>query len=86
MATRYRETPEFAAFVRRIVRAYGRRVSDMDIEALADMVAVQRELDAAVRAAVLELQGSGTYSWGDIGRVLGITRQAAQQKYGKAAR
>jgi hypothetical protein len=82
-AKRYRETPEFAAFVRRIVRAYGVRVADKDIEALADLVAVQREVDAAVRVAVTGLQGSGDYSWGDIGRVLGITRQAAQQKYGR---
>jgi hypothetical protein len=85
-AKRYRETSEYAAFVRRVVRAYGRRVSDKDIEALGEMAAVQRELDTAMRAAVAQLQGSGDYSWADIGRVLGITRQAAQQRYGKGVK
>lgn len=76
------EADKFGAFVRRIVRAYGRRVADRDIEALAGLAELQTELDAVVRASVATLLEQG-YSWADIGRQLGISRQGAQQRYGR---
>jgi hypothetical protein len=76
------ETREFGAFARRIVRAYGRRVADRDIEALAELVALRDAVDAAIHDAATALHGE-PYSWTDIGRVLGITRQAAQMRLGK---
>jgi hypothetical protein len=75
------ETEEFSDFARRILRAYSRRVADKDIEALAGLVALRDEVDRAVVQAVSGLHGD-PYSWTEIARVLGITRQAAQQKYG----
>lgn len=87
MSTKDRKTvemPEWFAFMRRMVRATSRRVGDRDIEALAGLAFLRDEVDAAMVAAVADLQAHG-YSWADIGRVLGITRQAAQQRYGRRA-
>ena len=77
------DTPEFTAFAARILRAAARRVSDGDVEGLAALVALRSELDAAITIAVQGLRSpkrSYTYSWADIARVLGTTRQAAQQR------
>jgi hypothetical protein len=76
------ETDEFGAFVRRVIRAYSRRVADRDIEALAGLADAQREVDEALRLAVANLHAAG-YSWTDVARVLGTTRQAARQRFGK---
>jgi prophage DNA circulation protein len=75
------ENPEFAAFARRIIRAYSRRTADGDIEALTDLTALAAEVDTAIHNAVTGLRAYG-YSWADIARPLGISRQAAQQRWG----
>lgn len=77
---RHVQTSEFHEFVRRIIRAYSARVADQDIEALAGLAEIQRDVDAAVRLAVANLH-AGDYSWTDIGRVLGVSRQAARQRF-----
>jgi hypothetical protein len=75
------ENDEYAAFTRRIIRAYARRVAAGDVEALTDMVTLSSVLDDAIDQAVTGLRGHG-YSWADIAARLGITRQAAQQRWG----
>jgi hypothetical protein len=75
------ENDEYAGFIRRIVRAYGRRVSNGDIEALRDLLALAREVDQATDTAVCGLRSFG-YSWGEIATRIGVTRQAAQQRWG----
>ncbi|MEU8656929.1 hypothetical protein AB0C31_09405 [Actinoplanes philippinensis] len=75
------ENDEYAAFIRRILRAYGRRVATGDVEALRDMVALSSELDTAVGEAVKGLRSHG-YSWAEIADRLGISRQAAHQRWG----
>jgi hypothetical protein len=75
------ENDEYAAFTRRIIRAYARRVASGDVEALTDMVTLSSVLDDAISDAVIGLRGHG-YSWADIAARLGITRQAAQQRWG----
>jgi len=77
------ENDEYAAFARRVLRAYSRRVGDGDVEALALMVGPADEIDAAIGGAVRGLHPRG-YSWAEIGSRLGITRQAAQQRFGTA--
>jgi AraC-like DNA-binding protein len=77
------EADEFGKFVRRVVRAYSRRVGDRDIEALAGLHALQLDVDAALEEAVQKLRDAD-YSWADIGRQLGLTRQGAQQKFRRA--
>ena len=80
------ENPEFAAFVRRILRAAARRLANGDVEGLAGLVALRSEVDAAIAGAIGGLRSpQWSYSWADIARVLGTTRQAAQQRYGGAS-
>ena len=76
-----RENDEYAAFARRVLRAYARRVADGDIEALTLMTDLADEIDTAISQAVTGLRGFG-YSWAEIGSRLGITRQAAWQRWG----
>ncbi|MCW3041885.1 MAG: hypothetical protein JWL57_43 [Actinobacteria bacterium] len=80
------ENPEFAAFARRILRAAARRVADGDVEGLPGLVALRSEVEAAIGEAIGGLRSpQWSYSWADIARVLGTTRQAAQQRYGGAS-
>jgi hypothetical protein len=75
------ENDEYGAFVRRVLRTYARRVGDGDVEALVLMTNLADEIDTAIAEAVKGLRGCG-YSWAEIGAQLGITRQAAQQRWG----
>ena len=75
------ENDEYAAFARRVLRAYTRRIATGDVEALTLMLGLSAEIDTAIAQAVTGLRGSG-YSWAEIGSRLGITRQAAQQRWG----
>jgi hypothetical protein len=77
------ENDEYAAFVRRILRAYARRVGNGDVEALSLMADLAGEIDTAIAEAVKGLRAFG-YSWAEIGARLGVTRQAAQQRWGAA--
>jgi hypothetical protein len=76
------ENDEYVAFARRVLAAYARRVADGDVEALGQMAALAADLDAAMIQAVTGLRECG-YSWAEIGLRLGITRQAAQQRWGQ---
>ena len=78
-AARVRENDEYAAFARRVLRAYSRRVALGDIEALTLMAILADDLDNATRQAIDGLRALG-YSWAEIGSRLGITRQAAWQR------
>lgn len=75
------ENPQYAAFARRILKAYARRVATGDIESLALMAELADTIDTSIRDAVTGLREHG-YSWADIGARLGVTRQAAQQRWG----
>ena len=78
------ENDEYASFARRVLRAYARRVATGDIDALVAMTDLSEEIDAAIGEAVIGLRSFG-YSWAEIGTRLGITRQAAQQRWGSLA-
>jgi len=80
---RYRvvENDQYAAFLRRVIRAYSRRVAAGDIEAITAMTRLSDHLQDATRQAITGLRASG-YSWADIAMRLGITRQGAQQRWG----
>jgi hypothetical protein len=75
------ENDKYSAFIRRVLRAYARRVGDGGMEALILMVGLADEIDTAIAGAVKGLRAHG-YSWAEIGSRLGITRQAAQQRWG----
>ena len=74
------ENDAYAAFLRRVIRAFGRRIAAGDIDALADAAFLSAQLDTTIKTAVTGLRERG-YSWADIGRQLGVTRQAAQQRW-----
>jgi len=75
------ENDAYAAFTRRILAAYARRIATGDIDALTAMTGLAADIDTAIAYAVTGLRGYG-YSWAEIGSRLGITRQAAQQRWG----
>jgi hypothetical protein len=75
------ENDEYAAFLRRVIRAYSRRVATGDIEAITTMAALADDIDQAIRDAITGLRNYG-YSWADVAMRLGITRQGAQQRWG----
>ncbi|MQA13650.1 MAG: hypothetical protein GEV09_05595 [Pseudonocardiaceae bacterium] len=70
------ENDTYAAFSRRVIAAHARRVATGDIEALPDLTALYDDLDQAV----LGLRSCG-YSWNEIATRLGITRQAAHERW-----
>lgn len=76
------ETTAYAAMMRRMVRAYGRRCEDADVEDLADLLALRSEVDQAIAQAVAGSRAKHGRSWTDIARATGTTRQAAQQRWG----
>jgi hypothetical protein len=75
------ENDAYAAFTQRVIRAYARRVATGDVEALTDLVSLATQLDNAILQAVTGLRACG-YSWTEIATRLGITRQAAHQRWG----
>ncbi len=78
------ENSEYAAFAQRILRAHSRRIGTGDIESLVYLISLADDIDNTTRQAVNGLRDAG-YSWTDIGARLGITRQAAQQRWGQVA-
>lgn len=74
------ETSEFMAMLRRMVRAAGRRVAEGDEPELQALVEISVEVDEAIKAGVQGMRASGS-SWSDIGRALGVTKQAAQKRF-----
>jgi hypothetical protein len=79
------ENDEYAAFVRRVLAAYARRIATGDIENLTLLASLAADIDTATRQAVTGLRDQHGYSWADIGHRLGVTRQAAQQRWGSPA-
>lgn len=87
------ETGEFSKFVRRIVRAYGRRVGDADEPEILEMLEIHKEFEAVIAKAMISYVSieadtnprMRTRSWATIGRMTGMTRQGARQKWLKAA-
>jgi hypothetical protein len=52
------------------------------LEELAEMVAERRELDAAIARTVAAARAAGE-TWPALARVLGVSPQAVQQRYGR---
>lgn len=75
---------DYAAMMRRMLRAWMRRLGDADMEDLAELVAYRREVDDALAGVVDELRTERGESWATIARALGTTRQNAQQRFGRA--
>jgi DNA-directed RNA polymerase specialized sigma24 family protein len=78
------ENDEYAAFARRVLRAYGRRIAQGDIDAITELSALFAEVESALGSAVLGLRLLG-YSWAEIGKRLGVTRQAVHERWSEAS-
>ncbi len=76
------ENDTYMAFCARIIRAAGRRISAGDVDTLPELAQLQHDLDQALTHAVRGLRDFG-YSWTEIAVRLGVTRQAAQQRWGE---
>lgn len=79
----FREAPQIAAFLRRMGRALARRAGEGDLEALSALLDSIESLEASAGEAARALVAAG-YSWGEVGREVGMTRQAARQRWGKS--
>jgi hypothetical protein len=75
------ENDAYLMFVARVITAAGKRVATGDVDALPDLAQLSADLDAALITAVQGLRKFG-YSWEQIASRLGVTRQAAQQRWG----
>ena len=77
------ENDEYAAFLRRGIRAMGKRAGS-DPEALVLLRDLEADIDAALNAAVENLHTNlpVPYSYGEIAQRLGVTRQAVQKRWG----
>lgn len=75
------DNDDYAAFGRRILAAHGRRIAGGDIDGLAALAALSADMDTALHTAIAGLRSHG-FSWAAIGDRLGITRQAAHQRWG----
>jgi hypothetical protein len=81
-AGRTYEAPDMGAFMGRTLRAMVRRAADGDQEILSVLADLETQLAWAQGEAARALHQRGQ-SWTFIGRELGITRQAAQQRFGR---
>lgn len=77
---RYRETPEVAAATRRLIRVVGKRIATEDPDDLRFLVQLEQELRQAWETAVVGIRSSG-FTDREIGRELGTTRQAVEQRW-----
>lgn len=74
------ETPEYAKFVRRILRGYARRVAVADEVDLAEMDKIGRDFDEIMVTAIAGQLARGR-SWTYVAAGLGVSRQAARQRW-----
>lgn len=85
-----REAPELGAACIRMFRALARRAGQGEGEALEQLSMLQDSLSMQLGAAVAGYRaftpahGAEPYSWTDVARLLGVTRQAAQQRFADA--
>lgn len=83
----YEAEADIDPFMRRMLRALVRRSTAGELEALEVLYALERVVGSSIVAAAQGAhEGPAKYSWGEIGRWLGMSRQAAHQRFTKEAR
>jgi hypothetical protein len=80
---RYVETEEYVRFLHRVLAALANRVGDADIDMLRGLAGLSPMIDDLLSDTVRRLREEHGYSWADIGRALGITRQSAHERFGR---
>jgi hypothetical protein len=81
MSRHKHEARDLAGMLRRMMRALVRRAGEGDDRALVELVALQAELAAAITDAGAALYVRGDMSYTDIAGELGVSRQAARQRF-----
>jgi hypothetical protein len=77
------EAPEIGAMLARMLAALVRRAGAGELDAVVELQALERRAGQALVLAARAAHGEpGRYSWTELGRELGMTRQAAQQRFG----
>jgi len=82
-ARRVYENDEYAEMMRRMLTGWFRRCADGDPNDLTELLDASKLLDQGIRSAVEGQRARFGTSWTEIGAAAGITRQAAQQRWGK---
>lgn len=77
---RRHEAPQMEAMIRRSLMALARRAGEGDLEALEGMAQLDHDMTGLLGAAVAGYRSKG-YSWAAVAVPLGVTRQAAQQRF-----
>lgn len=83
----HREAPELGAACVRMMRALARRAGEGELEALEQLAFLQDALQLQLGAAVAGYRefrpaaNAAPYSWTDVARILGITRQSAWERF-----
>lgn len=70
----------FANMMRRMIRAYGRRVAEADPVDLRALEGLHAYLDDAIARAVAGQRATG-FSWAEIAAGLGVSRQSAWERF-----
>lgn len=76
----YRDTSDVTEAVERLIRTVGKRCAMEDPDALMNLVALEGALGEAWEIAIVGIRDSGATD-AEIGRELGVTRQAVQQRW-----
>lgn len=80
------EAPDLGKASARMMAALVRRASEGELEALEELDRLQGVLQAALAEAVTGYrQGPAEASWANVGDALGVSRQAAQARFGAKA-
>ena len=73
---------EVGSAARRMVRALVKRAEEGDTEAIEQLVETQHEVTQSITTAGRALHEVAGYSYTELGRVLGTSRQAARERFG----
>lgn len=77
---RRHEAPAIGGMIRRNLMALARRAGEGDMEALEQLAELDQLMTGMLGAGVAGYRNKG-YSWAQVAAVLGVTRQAAQQRF-----
>lgn len=76
------EASDMAGMGKRVARAMARRAASGDVYALSAIVERQEALEVALVEGARGAHSFG-YSWAEIAQEIGVTRQAAWERFGK---
>src|SRR5690349_7272206 len=83
---RYVETEAYIRFLRRVLAALANRVGDADVELLRGLADLSGVINDLLTDTVHRLRDDHGYSWADVGRALGTTRQSAHERFRRQGR